>query len=285
MLCAAFAGCNLMRHGPLDPALTAFIPPDTVVLSGVHMDQIRAAPLYRKLAAQNRLPRFDEFPAEAGFDPQRDVNEVMLASDGNRVLAAARGDFKGKRPRALQPTPYKSYQLFIKDDRTAIAYLDDHTVLGGSHVAVRAAIDQWSTHSGSGPADLLARVRALPADAQIWAVALGWKGASAATLRQMGNAANLDRLLRSVEAASLTVDFRAGVHAAATGNCRTDAEAKTLSDQLRGFAGLARLSVPKNRPELLRVFDGIRVAQEGQLVKLNIDVPEDLAEQLVNQGQ
>lgn len=282
LVCGALAGCGgLTRHGPLDPALSAFIPSDAVTLVGVRMDQIRATPLYRKLAARNRAPRFDEFLSDPNFELVSDVHELLVASDGHNLLAAAHGDFKSKRPSGLPATPYNGVQLFVKDERGAVAFLDDHTALGGSPAAVRAAIDRWRAGVHRAPPDLLARVDALPPDTEIWAVAAGWQGAGSATLREMGNAANLDRVLRLVEGANLTIDLRAGAHAAATGDCRTEADARTLSESLRGLAGLARLGVPKSRPDLQRVFDGIQVTQDGHVVKVNVDIPEDLADKLL----
>ena len=40
-------------------------------------------------------------------------------------------------------------------------------------------------------------------------------------------------------------------------------------------------NVPGNQPDLLRALDGIQVAQEGRVVRVNIDLAEDLAEKLV----
>jgi hypothetical protein len=88
-------------------------------------------------------------------------------------------------------------------------------------------------------------------------------------------------VLRLVEGASLTVDFGAGVHAAFTGDSRTEADAKTLADSLRGLAGLARMAVPRNQPGLLSALDGIQVKQDSRIVRLNIDMTEDIAENLV----
>jgi hypothetical protein len=281
LLCAILAGCGVTQHGPLDPALTAFIPSDAVVLAGVHMDQIRTTPIYLKLSAEKKLPRVVGFSSEVGFDPAKDVNEVLLASDGQNVLAIMHGDFKAKRPVGLESTPYNGYTLYIKDPREAIAFLDGRTALGGAPGAVRAAIDRSKAGTRGAPPELVARAQVVSAGAQIWAVASGWKGAGPATLREMGNAANLDRMLRSVEGANLTIDLRAGAHVAATGDCRTEAEAQSLSESLRGLAGIARLGVPKNRPDLLRAFDGIQVRQQGQQVKVNIDIPEDLADKLL----
>jgi len=287
LFCLLLAGCSgtLIRRGPLDPALAAFIPPDTVALAGVRTDLLRETPIYRKLAAQNRLPRFDEFRTDSGFDPASDMRELLLASDGKQVVAIGRGDFKTKPSGSLKNTPYKGYPLYTRDDREVIAFPDEHTVLGGSPVVVRAAIDQWSSHLHGAPPDLIARARALPSDAQIWAVIAGWKGLPPDALRGMGNAGNFDRVLRQVEGANLNIDLRAGVHAAAIGDCRTEADAQTLSESLRGLAGLARLGVPRNQPDLLRVFDGIQVKQEGRVVKVTIDISQDLADQLADKAR
>ncbi len=77
-----------------------------------------------------------------GFDPAKDVKELLLASDGQDVLAIMHGEFKAKRPGGFESTPYKGYTLYTKDPREAIAFLDDRTALGGSAADVRAAIDR-----------------------------------------------------------------------------------------------------------------------------------------------
>lgn len=99
----------------------------------------------------------------------------------------------------------------------------------------------------------------------------------------MGNAANLDRVLRAVESASLTADLRKGVQASFTGECRTTQDATTLSESLQGLLGLARGSVPKNRPDILRALTGVHVTQDGRAIKVNLDVPQDLSSKLVDE--
>jgi len=266
LLCLLLAGCgSLTRHGPIDPALAAFIPPNTVALAGVHLDRLRATPLYRELGAHNRLPRYDEFRNE-------DVQEMLLASDGKNVVAIARGAFPDGQPGSLKTS-----------GTGAIAFIDKNIALGGQAAAVRAAIEQ-SKSGGRAPGELMARAQSLPADTQIWAVVAGWRGATPDQFRDMGNLGNLDRVLRSVGGASLTVDLRTGVHAAFTGDCRTEADAKNLADSLRGLAALARMGAPRgapgNQPDLLRALDGIQVKQDGRIVQVNVDIAEDLAEKL-----
>lgn len=282
LLCLTFTGCgSLARHGPVDASLAAFVSPDTVALAGVQMDKLRTTPLYQKLAAEGRLPRFDEFRTESGFDPDRDLSRVLVASDGRNTLVMAHGNFTGRPSGNLETSQYRGYTLYSKDANEVIAFLDKNTALGGTPASVRAAIDQWKSGGHGAPRALLSRAEALPADTQIWAVVVDWKGASADQLRQLGNLSNVDRMLRSVEDATLTVDLRSGAHAALTGDCRAETDARNLADSLRGLAALARLAVPRNQPDLQRAFDGLQVNQEGRVVRVKVDIAQDLAEKLV----
>jgi hypothetical protein len=262
-LCLALEGCR----GRVDSAWTALVPPDTVALAGVRLYQLRATPVYRKLASQHRLPRFDEFRNETGIDPERDIRELLLAYDGQNALWIARGAFRMKPPGSPR--------------NNSIAIIDKYTALAGPAPVVHAAIERYKSGRSGAPGSLVARVEALPGDPQIWVVTNGWTGLRPETLREMGNAANLDRVLRSAESTTLTVDLRAGLHAAMAADCRTEPDALNLSAELRGLLGLAR-GVPRNRPDLLRAFDDVQVTQQGRSVKVNADIPLDLVERLLD---
>ena len=262
--CLTLAGC---RHGASDWA--AFVPRDTVALAGVRLDQLRATPLYRELAGQRRLPGFDQFQDETGIDPDRDLRELYLAYDGRNTLWIACGAFEGKAP-GVHPGGRHG----------AMAFVNKSTALVGSEAAVRAALDRYQGGYGT-PAAAVALAEALPGNPQVWAVTAGWTGFPPETLRQLGNAANADRILRAAASASLAVDLRAGLDATVAAKCRTEPEAANLAAELRGLLGLARASVPPARSDLLRALDGIQVSQAGQSVKLNLDIPPELARRLL----
>lgn len=266
LLCLALEGC----HGSVDSAWTALAPPDTMALAGVRLYLLRATPAYGKLASQHRLFRFDEFRSETGIDPERDIRELVLAYDGRHALWIARGAFQMKEPGSPR--------------NSGIAIIDKETAVAGPAEAVRAAIERYKSGRGGAPGSLVSRVEALPEDAQIWAVTSGWTGLQPETLREMGNAANLDRVLRSAENTTLTADLRAGLHAVMTAECRTEPDARNLSAELQGLLGLVR-SVPRNRPDLLRAFDGVHVTQQGRSVKVNADIPQELVERLLEGGR
>jgi hypothetical protein len=243
-----------------------------VALAGADLDRLRASPLYGQLAAENRLPNLNDFFPATGLSSDHDLRQVLLASDGTQVLAIARGNFPTKSPGSV---------VASRDGRTVTAYLDRATALAGPDPLVRAAIDRYKKGARQPPADLLARAQALPSDVPAWAVLADWPGLRPNTLRHLGNAANLDRILRSVEGATLTADLRSGLHFIALGDCRTEASAQSLSESLRGLAGIARLRIRPNQPDLLRAYDGLQVRQEGRSVRLSLDIPPDLADKLV----
>src|SRR5205823_8866137 len=98
---------------------------------------------------------------------------------------------------------------------------------------------------------------------------------------QAGNLSNITRIVRSIESATATVDLRSGISASAKGECRTEQDAKNLSDAARGMVGMGRLSVPENQPEMLRLFDGIKVEQKQGAVQLNVNIPPDLIDKML----
>jgi hypothetical protein len=281
LLCLALAGCRPATRAHIDPNLAAFIPSDTLALAGIHVAKLRATSLYRTLASEHRLPHFDPFNSETGIDPVRDIRELLLANDGKNTLVMARGTFE-TAPAAPKISVYQGYTLYGNGGNAAFTPIDKSTVLGGPVAAVRAAIDRYKNGNRGSAALLIARAEALPASAQIWAVAQGWTGFAPGTLREMGNAANLNRILQSVADASLTTGFDSGVHAEATLDCRTEQDSKMLAETLRAMATLGRLGVPKNEPDLLRAFDGIQVIEQARSVRVTVDIPEDVAEKLAS---
>jgi hypothetical protein len=76
----------------VDNVLAKLIPADSQALFGARMEQLRSAPLYTKLVGQQKLPQLDSFAGETGFDPRRDVRDLIVASSGRPntgVLLAA----------------------------------------------------------------------------------------------------------------------------------------------------------------------------------------------------
>ncbi len=271
--------CAQPGSGRIDPALAALVPADTIMLSGIRMNELRTTPLYNKMLSQQRLSELDDFAKQTNFDPRKDVNEMLLASNGVESVLLARGNFKIQAPAGMKKSIYKGATLYGKTGG-AYAILDATTAVAGVESAVRRAIDQKQS-GRPGPASLLDRARALPGSGQLWFVSSGWGTLPERLAGDAGNLSNMGRLLRTIENGSGTADLRSGITATLIGQCRTDPDAKNLGDAARGMVGLGRLSVPENQPEMLRVFDGIKVEQKQRTVQVNVSISPDLIDKLL----
>jgi len=277
----AILGCSSAQYGGarIDPVLAALVPADTILLSGIRMNELRATPLYKRLIPEQRLSQFDDFAKQTNFDLRKDVNDMLVASNGAEIVVLARGRFKVQAPAGLQKSGYKGVTIYSNGEG-AYAILDPTTAIAGVDRAVRKVIDQ--KQSGQpGAAALLGRAGAVQGFGQVWFVSSGWGTLPDRLSAQGGNLSNFGRLFRSVEKASGTVDLRSGLVGTATGECRTEPDAKTLGDAARGMVGLGRLSVPENQPELLRLFDGIKVEQKQSSIQVNLNIPSDLIDRLL----
>ncbi len=202
-----------------------------------------------------------------------------MASNGTDNTVLARGNFKMQAPAELKKSAYKGVAIYGKGEG-AYAILDTTTAVAGTESAVQKVVDQ--KQSGQrGAAALIDRARGLAGSGQIWLVANGWGALPERLSRDGGNLSNLSRFFRGIERATLTVDLRSGVMAQARGECRTDQDAKTLGDAARGIVGLGRLSVPENKPEMLKLFDGIKVDQKDRSIEVNVNIPPDLIDGLI----
>ena len=280
---AALTACNSVGTGrtSIDATLAALVPPDTTMLAGVHMDAVRATPLFQNLVAARSIPQLDDFAHQTGFDPRRDVREMLIASDGKDLLVTARGTFNERGAAGLAKQSYQGVTLYTRDDR-GVAFLNPSTAVAGTLPAVKAALDRYKSGDRSGPAELLARARQIPAQNQVWSVSNGFENLLTAAIPETGDAANAGRILRSLENMTLAADFRTGVNGYLTGTCRSEQDAKNLGDTARGLIGLGRLSVPEKQPELLRLWDGIKVDQQQRTVTITVAVPQDLLDKLLD---
>jgi hypothetical protein len=267
----------------VDPVLARMIPPGTVSLVGVRMDQIRNTPLYQKMIAEQKLPDLDRFVKETGFDPRHDVRELLLASNGTegQSVLVARGSFGRITNFASLKTFKHDIYAIHGDDNAGFCLLDDSTAAAGPLPGLYAALDHW--HSGAAPAtpSLLKRMEQMSANAQLFAVSEGgFNIPGGITLRQ--GSTDFAQIFRNVEQVAFSADLRTGLDALLEADVKNEEDAKNLGDAARGLIGFARLSVPENHRELLKLWDGFHVDQHARHITLTAKVPQDLIDQLVS---
>ena len=273
------AAVTMIACRSADTGLTAFVPPDTVALLGVRMDQLRGTAIYQKLRAQGHFSELDDLRKRTGFDPTRDVNEMLVAFNGKQAVTIARGHF-APADAAAKKSAYKGYTLYLHG-QGAYTLIDASTALAGMPLAVQAAIDQYKNRARSeNVATLWARAQAIPSGNQIWAVsdspdAFTGMGLSGSVAQNVG------KIFGQIDRLTLTMDFRSGLNAAATGDCRTDQDAKGLGEALRGLISLGKMATPQSQPDLMRLYDSIQVDQQRKVVKLTANIAPALIDKLM----
>src|SRR5436189_4662072 len=88
-----------------DSQLVALLMPDAKVVAGINVDQAKATPFGQYVLSQMQATqdkKLQEFITSTGFDPSRDVHELLMASnstgpESHSGLLVARGLFDSGR--------------------------------------------------------------------------------------------------------------------------------------------------------------------------------------------
>jgi hypothetical protein len=279
----ALAACNHATTGvKTDPALETLVPADTVLMVGTRLEALVKTPVYQKYFAGKRFPQVDDFAQRTGLDPTKDLWQLLFVSNGKRAALLGRGKFANEMEPKLekegaQRFGYKGLNL-IGNERGAVMFINTTTAAIGDIEGLHWLVDQRETAHGAPPA-LAAMMKEMPSDTQFWAAYTG--GAIRLPFEEGSNLANVNKLISYVESGSVYFDLRTGLNGVAQGNCSSEEGAQQVRDALKALVGMGRLSAPKNQPELLQVYDGIRVTQDSRRVKLYIDVPQELVDKFL----
>ena len=190
------------------------------------------------------VPELARLSKQDGVDLQKDVSELLAISNGKDAAVFAKGKSSVFRLDSREPLP---------------------RVKGGI------------------PAALLAKIRSIPPQNQIWAASIGPSEGLARALPDRGNLANLRNVVAGLESWTVGLDLRNGLKMEANCIYRTEADTKRVHDGLRGLVALGRMSAPKDSPELLRLYDGIEISQQKSALKVAADIPADSVSRLLGQ--
>jgi hypothetical protein len=143
------------------------------------------------------------------------------------------------------------------------------------------ALDEWTSGTHTAAQPLLAHLASVNPQDQLWGISTG-KGNFLAEHPPAANSGlDFTKIFQSLQDYWFEADFSAGLRAQVHGTTRTEKDAVNLRDTVRGIVGLGRLNTPENQPELLKVWDGITVDQQGRSVSINADVTQDLIDRIV----
>jgi hypothetical protein len=293
---AAFAMVALAACRPapsativIDPSLAPLIPADTTILTCVRIDKLKETELYRKLKAEGKLKPLDDFAKQTGIDLEKKVFDIMVASNGKTGVALVRVQFVTEGTAGVeQPLggpearrfDHKGYTLY-GDEKVAATYFNRSVIVAGPTESVRAVIDNRDGSKGQPPAALLERVKSIPSTNQAWAVSFaGIQSTLPAGLP--GPLAGLKSMPIDIRSIVAGLDVSQAVKFSAEVASGDEKSAEKMHDAVKGLIGIARLSTPSDKMEMLKFYDAIAVTRKAATVELKTDLPLDVLDMLIN---
>jgi hypothetical protein len=267
-----------------DPTLLNLVMPDAKVAFGVNVEKIVASPISQQLGAQIRQapPELQQIFKGTGFDPTRDLKEILIASTGQGqnapTLILARGTFdiaklsafavSSGRPAVL----YEGVPILTHPSQSsgAMALLDSTTVIGGDLDQVQAAIRRRANSAPLGT-EFAAKAARLSEQYDVWGfstVSLASMVPAAAPNPSLQQAADLLKAIRQVSGG---MRFSPDMEMAVEVVTRTQKDAENIRDTL-GFVS-AFLTANQKNPSGLKA-DALKVSVNARTVHIALHITE-----------
>ena len=282
-----------------DPTLLGLAPADTKMVAGIYLDRTRNTPFGQFVLSQMKLEdsNFANFVASTGFDPRRDVNEVLVMSNSTEKhspgLVLARGVFNGPaiiaaaRKDGGVVTSYKGVDIVTHGKgMQGFAILDGAIALGGEVPAVQAAIDRRRAASSSLDSKLAAKIAQLSTQYDAWFTASGFVAPVGPAVPRPNVPGNIPvSALQSIESTSGGVKFGVNVQVGGEAITRSDKDAQALVDVARFLAGMLSMNSGNNpdAAKLAALAQNTQWTAQGTKVSMSLTMPESDLEQLLQQ--
>jgi hypothetical protein len=287
-----------------DPALLNLVMPDAKVIAGVQVDQAKNS-MFGQYVLSHMQPddaSFKKFMADTGFDPRRDVSEIVMVSNfehntpESRWLIVARGVFNPARiAGSVQAnggviTNFQGVDILsglakgtTDTAETAIAFFDGSTAALGDLASVKGAIQRRQSKAAAS-SSLLGKVRDVSLKNDFWFVTL-------VPISEFADAmpdANLQGAMRgdlmhSISQASGGVKFGVNVLVSGEAVTRSDKDASALADVIRFLAGLIQQSRDNNGTagQISTMLDNLELKTAANVLTMSLAIPERQLEQMM----
>ena len=276
-----------------DPTLLNLVMPDAKVLAGVNVEQAKGTQFgqYILNELQSHDAEMQKLITLTGFDPRRDVRELLVASDGapgsKSGLALAKGTFDAAKITAAATLSGVTSETYggvtileePKHQLAGIAFLDANTVVAGDIASVKGAIDRLKS-----PQPLLAavsvKVNHWSTSEDAWGIttvppaSLAPPAKAGAPNNPMANAG------QNVQAAAGGVKFGAQVVFSGEAQCDTAQNATTLGDMVKLLINMAQMQAGQDATAAA-LIKSVTVTANGNLVNVSASLPEDVFQGLL----
>ena len=289
-----FTYAGVLPAKAADPGLLNLMMPDAKVVAGVNVDQAKTSPFGQYVLTQIQATQsadLQKLVALTGFDPTRDVHEVLVGSNGDPKshsgLVLARGAFDGNRIAALAATEggktetYKGVTILTDPKgEGGVAFLDSTLVAAGDIANVKAAIDRRSAPSVL-PAAVIVQINQWSTSQDAWVVTT----VPPSTLHPPATAPNMPGMngagaFAAVQSAAGGVKLGNNVVVTGSAVADTAQNAQSIGDTLKFLANLAQMQA-SNEPQVAALAQSLQVTNNGTTVTATVTVPEATLQDIV----
>jgi hypothetical protein len=287
-----------------DPALLRLLMPDAKVIAGLQVERTKSSQFGQYVLSHMQVDDagFKKFIAQTGFDPRRDVSEIVMGSNWDqsapvsRWLVAARGTFNLPQITAAAKanggtiTDFQGIGILTYSDpskpesESGIAFFDSGNAVMGDLASVKAAIERQQ-HGAAPSGDLFAKVKDLSAKNDFWfATTVPVSEFAGVIPNQNLSGAMKGDLLAAIHEASGGIRFGDTVTISGTAVTRSDKDAQALVDVFRFLAGLIQLNSQNNRVagQVSTLLDTMDLKTNGNIMSMSVAIPEQQIEQLIS---
>jgi hypothetical protein len=289
---AAFAAlfCGVLPAA--DPQLLNLVMPDVKVMADINVAQARTSPFGQYVLLQVETQQLQQLATLTGFDPTKDVNELLVAGNGagqHAGLALANGNFNVAAISgviALQKVVTETYHgvtIFENKEKDAgLAFLSNSIAAAGDVTNLKAAIDRVSAPSIL-PASLLVEVGQLSAANDAWGLTTVppsslKPAAGAPAVPGVGNGAG--NILGTVQSGSAGIKFGANVVMTAQAQASTAQDATSIASLIQLLVNLAQMKA-SDEPQVQALAKALTVSANGATVNIALTLPSAQFQELL----
>ena len=295
--------CGMLPASAADPQMLNLVMPDAKVVAGVNVQQAMATPfgqyVLSLIAPQDQ--QIQNLATLIGFDPRRDVSELLVASTGapaHAGLALARGSFDPAKIAAAATLAGAKSEVYggvtileqqpklpadappVAVPMVGLAFLDSSLVVAGDLTNVKAAIDRQHA-AAILPANLLTQVNRWSLSQDAWVVDI----APLASLTPPAGAPKLPggaqaTAFQTIQQAAGGVKFGTIVVVTAQAQADTAENATAMTGVLQLLANLAQAQAAQN-PGAAALLKSLTVTAQGNTLKIAMSLPQDQLQQVI----
>jgi hypothetical protein len=293
------AGSSMFAE--VDQALLDLVPSDAMVVAGVQIEKSKASPVGQYLLSkmQTGQPGAQKLIDQTGFDPRRDLHEIVIATTGPQqnprkpaVTVIARGVFD--RSHIKTALLSKGGQVETINDVDiltgsgnhviALAILDPTLAIAGQLSVVRSIVLNRNSPNSLG-GQLAKNIALASRDNEAWFASVYPGSLLPAHSALRANGQRLDgTALRSILQSSGGLHFGGNAVSvsfdAATGSSK---DAESLSDVVRFFASMIQMQHENQREAALLApsLNAMRLTTSGSNLHVEMSLPEQAVEELM----